>query len=277
MLRLTRSDCVCVAFSTALMAVSLAMAQPLKPPADPEIKVREKVKVPNERSVRTEVEGPVVHEHFVPHRSTEMVGMHVQSARGTDVGTVKDLVLDCASGQVRYVVVAFAFEGYGDKLFALPWGVFDCKAGVGSHEHVFIADITQEQVAKAPSFTASAWPDFTEVRWVERNETYYRDHFKVRTPQGGRNVADADVNRDGVRIRTDGNPQPKAIGKDSDLDPRKDKDAAPRPDKDSPKSSKKPVPKTNDKDDDTAPTPVKPDKDDKEAKDDSTPKNKPPE
>ena len=54
--------------------------------------------------------------------SSTLTGDSVRNPEGEDLGDIKDLMIDTASGNVEYAVLSFGgFLGLGDKLFALPW------------------------------------------------------------------------------------------------------------------------------------------------------------
>lgn len=52
----------------------------------------------------------------------ELIGAKVQDLTHTDLGTVDDLLIDPATGQVTYALLSFGgLLGVGDKLFPVPW------------------------------------------------------------------------------------------------------------------------------------------------------------
>ncbi len=59
-------------------------------------------------------------------RTSQVIGMTVRNMDGKDIGTVNDIVLNAATGRVRYAAVSYGgFLGMGDKLFAVPWQAFE--------------------------------------------------------------------------------------------------------------------------------------------------------
>ena len=58
-------------------------------------------------------------------RGNTFIGANVENPQGQNLGEIKDVVIDRASGRMAYSVVSFGgFLGMGEKLFAVPWGAF---------------------------------------------------------------------------------------------------------------------------------------------------------
>ena len=52
-------------------------------------------------------------------RVTDLIGVRVYNPSDENLGKIENLVIDPASGQIRYAVLSFGgFLGMGDKLFA---------------------------------------------------------------------------------------------------------------------------------------------------------------
>jgi sporulation protein YlmC with PRC-barrel domain len=54
--------------------------------------------------------------------SDRVEGTAVYDREGRHTGTIKRLMIDKVSGQVAYVVVAFAYLGLSDDSYVIPWG-----------------------------------------------------------------------------------------------------------------------------------------------------------
>jgi hypothetical protein len=91
-----------------------------------------------------------------------------QAATGADdgaVGTTQGLLIESATGQVRYVVLGYGEEG---KLTLVPWEAF----GRGRNNTLSVSGVTAEQAAAAPEFSDQVYNDYasgqseleTEVR-----------------------------------------------------------------------------------------------------------------
>ncbi|HTD18458.1 MAG TPA: PRC-barrel domain-containing protein, partial [Ktedonobacteraceae bacterium] len=58
-------------------------------------------------------------------KGSTFIGADVENPQGQNLGDIKDMVIDRASGRIAYAVVSFGgFLGMGEKLFAVPWGAF---------------------------------------------------------------------------------------------------------------------------------------------------------
>ena len=58
-------------------------------------------------------------------KGSTFMGADVENPQGQNLGDIKDVVIDRASGRIAYAVVSFGgFLGLGEKLFAVPWGAF---------------------------------------------------------------------------------------------------------------------------------------------------------
>ncbi len=95
----------------------------------------------------------------------------VRNHSGEDLGSVKDLMIDLGSGQVRYAVVSFGgFLGFGDKLFAVPFDVLE----VDSNRECFVLDADKSKLENAPGFDKDSWPNFADPSFTDPIDRYYR-------------------------------------------------------------------------------------------------------
>lgn len=107
---------------------------------------------------------------------TSIIGTDVKNLAGEDLGSIKDLMVDTASGKVDYVVLSFGgFLGMGDKYFAVPWNSFS----VDTKEEVFILDIAKERLEEAPGFDKNNWPDHASTYFGSVNKFYSNQHHTV--------------------------------------------------------------------------------------------------
>ncbi|HEX7260444.1 MAG TPA: PRC-barrel domain-containing protein [Luteolibacter sp.] len=90
-------------------------------------------------------------------RASEIIGTQVKNASDETIGEVQDLVIDLVSGEVLAVVVASGgFLGMADTLSAVPVSAVRYDVSAKS----FKTKLTKEQLAGAPSFKKTEWPDY---------------------------------------------------------------------------------------------------------------------
>jgi sporulation protein YlmC with PRC-barrel domain len=84
-------------------------------------------------------------------------GTPVYNARGDRLGTVYDIMIDKRSGRVAYAVMSFGgFLGIGEKYHPLPWDALTYDPDKGGYN----IDLTEDQLRRAPTFTADELADF---------------------------------------------------------------------------------------------------------------------
>jgi len=104
-------------------------------------------------------------------KSSTFVGADVENPKGEDLGDIKDVVIDRATGRIAYAVISFGgFMGLGDKLFAVPWGAFSQSA---ADKDTFILDVDKDRLKNAPGFDQHNWPQMASREWVSSLYTYY--------------------------------------------------------------------------------------------------------
>ncbi|MFP4323986.1 MAG: PRC-barrel domain-containing protein [Anaerolineales bacterium] len=107
-----------------------------------------------------------------------LIGTPITNPDEQDLGTIKELMIDVVRGHVAYAVVDFGgFLGLGNKLFAMPWGMFTLDT---DNEQV-ILDIPKERLQNAEGFDKNDWPDATDIEFLERIYNYYgyKPYWKV--------------------------------------------------------------------------------------------------
>jgi len=110
--------------------------------------------------------------------SRDLVGMHVESARGEDLGEIHDIVVH-PGGATSYAVLSFGgWMGIGDKLFAMPWTVLKRVEGDAkqrSGEHKLVLPIEKSRLKSAPGFDKSHWPSMANADWTHDIDAFYKD------------------------------------------------------------------------------------------------------
>jgi sporulation protein YlmC with PRC-barrel domain len=108
---------------------------------------------------------------FTLLKGSTLIGGDVKNPQGENLGDIKDIVVDRASGRVVYAVVSFGgFLGLGEKLFAVPWGAFSQAA---PNKDRFVLAVDKERLKNAPGFDSTNWPQMASRDWVSNLYTYY--------------------------------------------------------------------------------------------------------
>ena len=82
-------------------------------------------------------------------------GASVAGAQGDTLGTITEIMLDTDNGTVAYAVLAVGgVLGVGEKLFAIPWTVFEVDAASGEIN----LPLTRDRLDALPGFDKDAWP-----------------------------------------------------------------------------------------------------------------------
>ena len=100
-----------------------------------------------------------------PLSASSIMGTTVRNAQDENIGDIKELMIDPASGDVRYAVLDFGgFLGVGNKLFAVPFTAFQ----VDRENEKFVLNVDKETLKNAEGFDQNNWPDFTDRQYEER-------------------------------------------------------------------------------------------------------------
>jgi len=110
----------------------------------------------------------------VTHRASEIERMKVRNEAGKELATVKDIVIDTRTGDIRYAAVSYGgFLGLGDKLFAIPWYAFQRRHDASSGKDSLVLNIDEQTLKNAPGFDKSQWPNFGDTKFTEESEKHY--------------------------------------------------------------------------------------------------------
>lgn len=92
--------------------------------------------------------------------SDRVDGTAVYDPSGDHLGSIRRMMINKASGQVAYAVLAFdTFLGLGGKEHAIPWAKLTYDPDLGG----FRTDITEKQLTGAPDFY-----QVSEYDWRDR-------------------------------------------------------------------------------------------------------------
>lgn len=84
-----------------------------------------------------------------------LLGNDVYNKMGEDLGDIKELMIDMATGRIAYAVLSFGgVLGLGDKLFAVPWSALELDTSAKR----FTLDAPKDSLKDAPGFDKAHWP-----------------------------------------------------------------------------------------------------------------------
>ena len=102
--------------------------------------------------------------------SDRVEGMAVYSGEGTQIGTIKRLIIDRASGRVVYVVIAFvASFGLEGVPYVIPWA----RLAYDENDGGYHSDITETELRSAP-VAARGGVDWADRESLEALDAYFR-------------------------------------------------------------------------------------------------------
>ena len=100
------------------------------------------------------------------------------SGERTQIGTIKRLIIDKASGRVVYVVIAFvASFGLDGVPYVIPWA----RLAYDENDGGYHADITESELRSAPTVARG------DVDWADREALEALDGY-YRIPPGWRSI-----------------------------------------------------------------------------------------
>lgn len=123
-------------------------------------------------------------------RASDLLSLPVYGAADEKLGKVEELVIDPASGKIRYAVLSFGgILGMGDKYFAVPWGdvqvFYKGATSAGTQKNVYCTvDVSKEALKNAPGFDKNQWPNFADQRFAKDIETFYGSNRTAARIQG---------------------------------------------------------------------------------------------
>jgi hypothetical protein len=102
--------------------------------------------------------------------SDKVEGTAVYNRQRERLGTVHNFMVDKSTGRVAYAVMSFGgFLGMGESYHPLPWRVLTYDTSQGG----FVIDLDKSRLAKAPSYTASNVPNWSDRAYGNRIDDYY--------------------------------------------------------------------------------------------------------
>jgi hypothetical protein len=108
--------------------------------------------------------------------AAKLIGCHIRNCEREDLGTLEEILLESASGEARYAILAFGgVLGIGSKLFAVPWEGLDFD----ERKREFVLNVDRQLFEESPGIDPSHWPDMSDPDW---RDAVYR--FYGQTPAG---------------------------------------------------------------------------------------------
>jgi PRC-barrel domain protein len=104
--------------------------------------------------------------------SDRVEGTTVYDPTGTNIGSIKRLMIEKVSGRVVYALMSFGgFLGMGTEEHAVPWNKLTYDTNLGGYR----TDITEDQLRRAPEFAHDRNFD-----WSDRaRERQLHDHYRA--------------------------------------------------------------------------------------------------
>ena len=122
-------------------------------------------------------------------KAGRIIGLPVVNKENKKCGDVNDLVVDLPAGRIVHVIVSSGgFLGIGDALNAVPPAAFRHSPS----RQALILHLTKEELARAPYFKNSQWPDFNDAAYSEKIYRSYGvdPYFNAEADNTARNVRD---------------------------------------------------------------------------------------
>jgi len=99
-----------------------------------------------------------------------LIGNDVYNHDEQNIGDIKEIMLDVATGNIAYAVLSFgSFLGFGEKLFAVPWSALK----LDTENKRFTLNISKERLQNAPGFNKDSWPNLADKTWADDIHSYY--------------------------------------------------------------------------------------------------------
>lgn len=99
-----------------------------------------------------------------------LLGNDVYNNDDEDLGDIKEIMIDMASGKVAYAVLSFGgVLGLGDKLFAVPWAALK----LDTENKRFTLAVPKAALADAPGFDKDNWPTMSDKTWASGVHKFY--------------------------------------------------------------------------------------------------------
>lgn len=105
-----------------------------------------------------------------------LMGTDVVNKDGEDLGSIKEFMIDMASGRIAYAVLSFGgLLGMGNKLFAVPWPALR----LDTINKCFTLNVPKDKLKDAPGFDKDKWPSMADKAWAAGVHTFYGTSYRA--------------------------------------------------------------------------------------------------
>jgi sporulation protein YlmC with PRC-barrel domain len=110
-----------------------------------------------------------------------LLGNDVYNAADEKLGTIKEFMIDMASGRIQYAVLSYGgFLGLGDRLFAVPWQALT----LDTQNQRFTLDVSKDMLKDAPGFDKDHWPSMADPSWILDVNRFYGTSYEADDNRG---------------------------------------------------------------------------------------------
>ena len=107
-------------------------------------------------------------------QTSNLVGRKVKSSDGTEIGVVKDVIIDRSNGCMAYTVVSTDGAGTdfisgGGKIVAIPWAVYSATSDLS----VLRVNVDQVKIYYAPAFEYTRMDEYARPDYINNIYSYY--------------------------------------------------------------------------------------------------------
>jgi sporulation protein YlmC with PRC-barrel domain len=95
-------------------------------------------------------------------RATDLIGRDVISPTGERLGSIRDLVIDTKTGELRYAALVHGGAVPGATYYAVPLSSFH----LNPDSKKLVLDLSSDQLKAIPGFDKDHWPAGADPRWI---------------------------------------------------------------------------------------------------------------
>jgi sporulation protein YlmC with PRC-barrel domain len=119
-----------------------------------------------------------------------LLGNDVYNLADEKLGTIKEFMIDMASGRITYAVLSYGgFLGLGDRLFAVPWEALI----LNTTRHRFTLNAYKGVLKDAPGFDKDHWPSMADASWASDVHKFYGTPYRQGlTARSGDSMSEGD-------------------------------------------------------------------------------------